>query len=316
MLIVAGKGGVGKTTVGAAVALMAAEAGLEVLVIQLEPQGGVAGLLGHPEDLGYDEVTLRQPGEGRGGVRARALTPDGALLEYLADHGLGAVSRRLITTGTLDVISTAVPGIRDILVLGKVKQLERAGAADLVILDAPATGHALTFLGSAEGLVDVARVGPIRVQATEVGDLLRDPARCQVLLVTLPEETPVNETVETAHRLQDQVGVGVAGVVVNAVYPPLEGLGQDPEEAAAAAGRSLDPAHAHALSRAAAFRLKRQQLQGEQVARLTEALELPRLVAPYLFRTGLGAPQAEELSHALTREVTALAAPQAAEAGT
>src|SRR5690606_39055326 len=128
-------------------------------------------------------------------VRARTLTPDDALVEYLEQSGMSRISKRLVTSGALDMVSTAVPGIRDILVLGKVKQLERGGSADLLVLDAPAAGHAISFLQSASGLADAVRLGPINNQARDVLDLLGDPTRCQVMLVTLPEETPVNELV-------------------------------------------------------------------------------------------------------------------------
>ena len=88
------------------------------------------------------------------------------------------------------MVSTAIPGIRDVLVLGKVKQLERDGVADLILVDAPATGHAITFLTSASGHGHAARGGPLRTQAQDVVELLSDPARCRVILVTLPEELP------------------------------------------------------------------------------------------------------------------------------
>lgn len=316
MLIIAGKGGVGKTTVSAALALMASQAGLNVLVVQLERRAGAATVLAEGSDLGYEEATLVEGSHGRGHVRGRAITPDEALLEYLAEHGLGKVLKRLLSTGTVDVISTAIPGIRDILVLGKIKQLERSGAVDLIVLDAPATGHALTFLQSAEGLIDVAQVGPIRVQATEVGDLLRDPARCQVLLVTLPEETPVNEVVETAYRLEDKVGVGLAGVVVNGRYPRLAGLDRDPAEEAARVGTRLAPGHAAVLREAAQFRLRRQQLQAEQTDRLAAALPLPQLACPYLFSTEVGTAEIRHLAGALSRAVVALPEPDAAATGT
>src|SRR2546423_287590 len=139
----------------------------------------------------------------------------------------------------MDVVGTAVPGIKDILVLGKVKQLERANAADLIVLDAPAAGHAVTFLMSARGLLDAVTMGPIRAQAADVIELLSDPRRCQVMLVTLPEETPVNEVVETAYQLEDKVRVSLAAIVVNGLYPVLDGLDADPASAASAAGVSL-----------------------------------------------------------------------------
>src|SRR5688500_16575330 len=173
VLIVAGKGGVGKTTVTAAVARMAAHAGLSTLIIEVEGKSGLPAAFGRPDALTYEEVELAP------GVRARTLTPDDALLEYLEDHGMRRISKRLLSSGAIDVVATAVPGIKDILVLGKVKQLERAETADLILLDAPAAGHAVTFLTSAAGLVDAVRVGPIRAQAQDVIDLLSDPARCQ-----------------------------------------------------------------------------------------------------------------------------------------
>ena len=160
----------------------------------------------------------------RGSIRARRLTPDDALVEYLEDHGLRRVSKRLARSGVLDVVSTAIPGIRDVLVLGKVKQLERDGAADLIVVDAPATGHAITFLTSASGLVGAARGGPLRTQAEDVVELLTDPARCRVILVTLPEELPVSETIESAYTLEDEAGVQLGPVIVNACDPEPTGL--------------------------------------------------------------------------------------------
>jgi len=140
-------------------------------------------------------------------------------VEYLEDHGLRRVSKRLVSSGVVDVVSTAIPGIRDVLVLGKIKQLERDGVADLIVVDAPATGHAITFLTSASGLVNAARGGPLRSQASDVVELLADPARCRVMLVTLPEDMPVSETIESAYTLEDKAGVQLGPVIVNATDP-------------------------------------------------------------------------------------------------
>ena len=230
VLIVAGKGGVGKTTVTAALARMAARAGLTTLIVEVEGKSGLGSAFGRAQALTYEEVTLAPGGgpDGAADIRARTLTPDDALIEYLHDHGMKRISKRLASSGAIDVVATAAPGIKDILVLGKVKSLERSNTADLILLDAPAAGHAVTFLMSAHGLLDAVRVGPIRSQAQEVIELLTDAKRCQTLLVTLPEETPVNEVVETAYKLEDRVGVSLAGVVVNGLYPELEHLDADP----------------------------------------------------------------------------------------
>src|SRR4051812_23162035 len=308
LLIVAGKGGVGKTTVTAAVARMAARAGLTTLIIEVEGKSGLPALFGARESLTYDEVVLAPGGGPRGwaDVRARTLTSDDALLEYLVDHGMQRISKRLASSGALDVVATAVPGIKDILVLGKVKQLERLETADLIVLDAPAAGHAITFLMSAHGLLDAVTVGPIRAQAADVIELLSDPARCQVMLVTLPEETPVNEVVETAYQLEDKVGVSLAPIVVNGLYPVLNGLDADPASAASTAGLSLRADEVRALRDAAAFRARRQDLQGTQVARLRDALPLPQLHLPFLFTTDLGLAEVDELAMALGRAVEGL----------
>lgn len=307
VFIVAGKGGVGKTTVAAALARMAAGAGLDTLVVDVEGNSGLPAAYGHPDRLTYDEVVLAPAGDGVGEVRARTLTPDDALLEYLEGHGMKRISKRLLSTGAVDVVATAAPGIKDILVLGKVKQLERSGQADLVIVDAPAAGHAVTFLSSASGLLDAVRVGPIRTQAEDVVELLRDPERCQVLLVTLPEETPVNEVVETAYKLEDRVGITLGPVVVNAMYPVLDGLDADPVAAAEAAGAHLRPGEAEALAAAAHFRLARTALQAEQVERLAKELPLPQLHLPFQFTTEVGVPELDVLAEALAAGVRELA---------
>jgi anion-transporting ArsA/GET3 family ATPase len=302
VLIVAGKGGVGKTTVTAALASMASSSGLRTLIVEIEGKSGLSGLFGHSRALTYNEEELVPPGGGQGGVKARTLTPDDALVEYLVDHGMKRVSKRLAASGALDVVATAVPGLRDILVLGKVKSLEKGGSADLIVLDAPAAGHAVTFLTSARGLMDAFRVGPIRSQAVEVLDLLADPRRCQVMLVTLPEETPVNEVVETAFNIEDRVGVSLAPVVVNGIYPVIETAG--PGDSGASAGPA--PEGAEALERAGAFRRSRQDLQAEQIERLQHALPLAQLRLPYLFSTDLGPAETARLATSLHDAVRAL----------
>jgi anion-transporting ArsA/GET3 family ATPase len=309
VLIVAGKGGVGKTTVSAALARAAALAGLSTLVVEVEGKSGLAGLFRQPP-LDYEEVVLA-PGGGPNGaadVRARTLTPDDALLEYLEGHGMSRISRRLASSGAMDVVATAAPGIKDILILGKVKQLERGKTADLIVLDAPAAGHAITFLRSARGLLDAVKVGPINTQAQDVLDMLTDPARCQVILVSLPEETPVNEVVETAYSLEDEVGIMLGPVVMNGLYRHIDGLDRDPDDAAKEAGAFLHPGEAKALHAAADFRLKRSALQREQLHRLAERLPLPQICLPYVFSADLGPRHVDELAAAFTTGIEELVA--------
>lgn len=315
-MIVAGKGGVGKTTVSGALALMAARAGLNTLIVEVEGKSGLPVMFDRPDNLTYRPTILLPAGEtavGSGGaaVSARTLTPDDALLEYLEDHGMRRISKRLTSTGTLEVIATAIPGIKDILVLGKIKQMGQAkgdgvaGAADFVIVDAPAAGHAVTFLASAHGLLDAVNVGPIGTQSAEVIEFISDPKRCQVLLVTLPEETPVNEIIETAFHLEDRAGVQLAPVVVNGSYPNLD-LPEDVAGAATAAGASLTGAEIDALVGAAEFRRKRQELQAAQVRRLANELPLSQIALPLQFTTELGPTEVAALADALVAGVAAV----------
>ncbi len=307
----AGKGGVGKTTVSAALARAAALTGLSTLIIEVEGKSGLSTLFGQPA-FDYDEVVLSPGGgpDGASDVRARTLTPDDALLEYLEDHGMNRISRRLAQSGALDMVSTAAPGIKDILILGKVKSIERETRAnlraDLIVLDAPAAGHAISFLRSPRGLLDAVSVGPINAQARDVLEMLTDPSRCEVVLVTLPEETPVNELVETAYSLEDEVGISLGPVFVNGLYPPIAGLDTDPVEAARAAGAALHAGEADALRAAAGFRRHRMTLQAEQVERLGHLLPLPQIHVPFLFTADLGPDHVDLLAASIHQGITTM----------
>jgi len=264
--IVAGKGGVGKTTVTAVLARAAADAGLRVLAVELDGKPVLAGLLGD--------------------IPCEVVDGPAALEAYLRDHGFGRIARRLTNTGVIDVVATAAPGIDDIVVLGKIKALERSGEWDVIVVDGPAAGHALTFLTSAAGLLDAVRGGPVRAQAQDVVDLLADPERCQVVLVTLPETTPVNELVETAYALEDRVGVRLGPIVVNNVDDL--GGGGVPEPSAVPLTELAD-GDAELLTAAAVFRRARLQMQGEEIARLGAELALERWYLPLLPVSGLAA---------------------------
>jgi anion-transporting ArsA/GET3 family ATPase len=210
-----------------------------------------------------------------------------ALEEYLREHGFGRVAKRLSASGVIDVVSTAAPGIDDIVVLGRIKQLERSGEWDLVIVDGPAAGHAVTMLTSAAGLRDAVTGGPIRAQADDVFALLHDAERCQVILVTMAETTPVSEAIETADALRHRVGVTVAGIVVNAVDT----------------GEALDPAAAgtdDVLASAAHFRLARRAMQDQAIARLSDELPIAQWWVPLVGAIGDGERAIDELAARVT----------------
>jgi len=305
--IVAGKGGVGKTTVAASMALAATRLGLSALIVEVEGKSSIAKLFGQ-ERLHYDAVELlpADPEAGRGALTARTLAPDEALVEYLSEHGMKRISNRLASSGALDMVATATPGIRDVLVLGKIKQLERLAAADVIVVDAPAAGHAISFLRSATGLLDAVNVGPIETQAREVAELLSDPSRCEVVLVTLAEETPVNELVETAFMLEDKVGVALGPVVVNGVFDASPALDADPEELAHEAGVSLRPGEAESLRTACRFVADRARLQAPQIERLATELPLPQIQLPFRYTSQLGRGDVEGLADEMLERIRAM----------
>ena len=273
VVVVAGKGGVGKTTVTAVIARAASSAGQRVLVVELDGKPTLAELVPDLEVL--------------------AIAAPEALDEYLREHGFARVAARLNRTGVIDMVGTAAPGIDDIVVLGKIKQLERSGDYDLIVVDGPAAGHAITFLTSASGLAEAARSGPVRAQADAVLELLQDPQRCQVVLVALPETTPVNEMIETAFALEDRVGVRLGPVVVNGVDLGVE-LPDD--DAIGACLGSIDAETAKVLTEAAAFRRSRRLMEAQEMARLAEQLPLQRIVLPARLVAGLGPGDIEALA--------------------
>jgi len=255
--VVAGKGGVGKTTVTAVIARAASDAGQRVLVVELDGKPTLAELV---PDLEVMSISA----------------PD-ALDEYLRANGFARIAKRLNRTGVIDMVGTAAPGIDDIVVLGKIKQLERSGDYDLIVVDGPAAGHAITFLTSPAGLSASVRSGPVRSQADDVLELLQDAERCQVVLVSLPETTPVNEVIETAFALEDQVGVQLGPVVVNGVDA---GVDLPDHATALAAVAGLDEVTGAVLIAAAEFRRSRREMETQEIARLAEHLPIPQISLP------------------------------------
>ena len=302
LVIVAGKGGVGKTTVTAAMAIAAARVGRRVLVIELEGASGLGPLLGADRPLRAQDLVLRPPTPDQpGSVSGRVVSPGEALTDYLDDHGMRRLSGRLAKAGVIDVVATAAPGLDDILVLGKVKQLERAGTHDLILLDAPAAGHALTFLRSAKGLADAVTVGPIATQAQDVLELLGDADRCQVVLVTLPEETPVNEIVETAFALEDEVGVKLGPDHRQRALPGPTGAGGRTGRG----GRRRRP-EPGAGGRASAWPARLSRPSRWPASR--PACRSPRSSCPSCFTAGLTADDLERLADRLLEQLGAQAA--------
>jgi anion-transporting ArsA/GET3 family ATPase len=224
--VVTGKGGTGKSTVAAALALALAAGGKTVLLCEVEGRQGIAQLFDVPP-LPYEERRIAagadSPGAAGGSVYALAIDPESALLEYLAMYyRLGRAGKALDRFGVIDFATTIAPGVRDVLLTGKVYEAvnrNRRGKNsrhyDAVVLDAPPTGRIAQFLNVNSELAGLAKVGPVRSQADTVMTLLRSP-RTAVHLVTVLEDMPVQETADGIEELRE-VGLPVGGVVVNMV---------------------------------------------------------------------------------------------------
>jgi anion-transporting ArsA/GET3 family ATPase len=220
--VVTGKGGTGKTTVAAALALALASRGKTVLLCEVEGRQGIAQLFDVPP-LPYEERRVASGPNDGGDVYALAIEPEAALLEYLdMYYRLGRAGKALDRFGVVDFATTIAPGVRDVLLTGKVyeaayrnKRSKGARRYDAIVLDAPPTGRIAQFLNVNSELAGLAKVGPIRTQADSIMTLLRSP-RTAVHLVTVLEDMPVQETADGITELH-AAKLPVGGVVVNLV---------------------------------------------------------------------------------------------------
>lgn len=293
-LIVTGKGGVGKTTVCAAEALALAARGKKVLVAMCNAKERLSTMLG--SDLVGSDVTP----VGKN-IWAVNMDPEKALEEYgMLILKVRALYKALFDNRYVRTFFRAVPGLYEWSMLGKAwfhtteKNDDGSFRYDVVLLDAPATGHGLDMLRVPKVIVDVVPPGILRRDAERAWAMFQDPTACAVILVTLPEEMPTTETIELAAALKGELKLPLGEIVVNGVLPPLFSRGE--REALSRESGSLASAPGDAAILAGALRATREKMQAESLARLAKELPIKPVFLPLLFEDAANPAAILELS--------------------
>ncbi|MFP5319039.1 MAG: ArsA family ATPase [Acidimicrobiia bacterium] len=308
LLFVTGKGGVGKSTVAAALALLAAQRGKRTLACEVDAKGDLASLF-ETEPLAFAPRPIFP------GVWGMAMHTEDSLDEYLRlQLHLPGIGRIGPLARAFDFVATAAPGVREILTVGKLAYEVRERHYDLVVADASATGHVIGQLTAPQAINSLVRVGGIRSQTDWVLDILGDAALTGLVIVTTPEEMPVRETIELVERARTETNVALAAVVVNRVLPELFSHADE-----AVFERLREPAAVGRLAEAGAF-------PAEDVDRVLDAARLavtlrrartghldmlrdsidpsvPLLYLPELFTRGYGRRSTAQVAEALGAEL-------------
>jgi anion-transporting ArsA/GET3 family ATPase len=299
LIVVTGKGGVGKTTVAVALGLAAARAGKRTMLAEVAQQERVSRVF-RREGLGYSEAQLADNFYGM------SIDPEQALKEYLGQQVGGPLGGILFNNRIFEYFTAAAPGVRELTTVGKVWELaqleRRANAApyDLVIMDAPASGNGLALLRAPRTFGEIARVGPIRRRADAIHDFLTDNRRTGLVSVALPQEMPVNETIEFREKLRAEMGMRTDAVVVNSLLPERFSV-EEAEQIEAVNGDHGSAEVASAL-RAALSEQRRARGQRSQLRRLKKEVD-DVVTLPYLFEPELGLAEFEKLSVELEKKL-------------
>jgi anion-transporting ArsA/GET3 family ATPase len=305
LLFVTGKGGVGKTSVAAALGLLAAARGQRTLLVEIDAKGSVSDVL-------ETRATTFEPREVVDRLWAMSMDTEESLKEYLKlQLRIPLLARIGPLAKSLDFVATAAPGVKEILTVGKIAWEVRERHYDLVVVDASATGHVVGQLAAPEAINELVHVGRVREQTRWMLDILSDPLTTGTVVVATPEEMPVTETLELVDRLEAETRVPLAAVVVNKVLPELFGRGEQevfdglrsPARRAQLASIVAGPVDPVLDGADLAVRLRRSR--AEHITRLRTELPrgLPLLYVPYLFTRAHGMRTTRNLADALGAEL-------------
>jgi anion-transporting ArsA/GET3 family ATPase len=305
LIFITGKGGVGKTTVAASLALLASQHGKRVLVGEVDAKGNLADFFEAGE-------TKFKPREVAPNLDAMSMHTEESLKEYLKLQLKVPVLARLGPLArTFDFVAQAAPGVKEVLTVGKFLYEVRERHYDLVVVDAAATGHVVAQLAAPQHIRELVKVGMVRDQTGWMLDILGDPARTAVAIVAAPEEMPVSETLELSARITTETNVDLAAVIVNRVLPELFGRGEEavfdelrmPANAArlgAAVGGPVEP-----VLDAAELAVTLRRTRAGHLARLREGINghTELLYVPELFTRHHGVRATQLVAEALSQEL-------------
>jgi anion-transporting ArsA/GET3 family ATPase len=302
VIFVTGKGGVGKTTVAAALGVAAARRGQRTIICEVAQQERMSSVF-HRAGVGYHETEIGDD------LYAFSIDPQRALEEYLQlQIRIKPVYDLMFKNRIFTYFAAATPGLRELVTIGKVwelaqldRRVKRGAKYDLVIVDAPATGHGLGLLRTPKTFGDIARVGPVKRQADSVNELVTDRRRTSIVAVAWPEEMPVNETLDLERNLDDELRLRLDRIFMNGLYPQLFDdaevaiLGERTEREEGNGADALAVARRGAL-RAALSEHRRAAAQQDQLARLVRGAGAPVVELPFLFRPQVDMEAIEELA--------------------
>jgi anion-transporting ArsA/GET3 family ATPase len=297
LVFVTGKGGVGKSTISIAMGLAAASRGKRTIVCEIGGQETASRVFRRAE-VGFHEVEVAP------NLWAISIDPDDSLREYLLlQLRVRAMRDMLVRSKIFNYLAAATPGLKELVTIGKIWELAQADRKvkkgreyDLVIVDAPATGHGVGFLQTPRTFAAIARVGPVHSQAQELDRFITDHATTGVGIVAIPEEMPVNESASLEETLTGDIGMAVDRVYMNALYPERFSKG-DASELERALERAEGPSRA--AVRAALSEYRRSRSQRAQLQRLKRAVSTPVKTLPFIFKPSLDVPSLERLAGAL-----------------